>query len=295
MPGTALSADSAAISRLWGYLKERFPPVAYSLLVAFFYGSATLVVAALNQAEPVFRWQAPVVMLLLFFHLRVFDEHKDAEDDLGAHPDRLLSRGVVTLGFLRKCAGVAILAQAGLAASLGQEALIAWAAAFVFTLLMLAEFGVGAWLNRSMLVYAISHNPITPLLGVFAWASTGLPWNALFGWYLASAALGAFGFEVGRKCRLPEEEQEGVSTYSKAYGRKKAGLILVLSALLCVGLAVPVIDAIAQREAVAYALLLPAGAWALASGLRNVPSKVAEGSTTVLLLIVFVVFGVVAW
>jgi 4-hydroxybenzoate polyprenyltransferase len=295
MSPTALKPDSPALYRFWAYLLERFPPVVYSILVALFYGSAVLVSAALVGEEAHFTWQAPVVILLVFFHLRVFDEHKDAKEDQEAHPDRLLSRGIIRLGFLKKAAVVAILAEAGLAFSLSPRAGIAWFGCFFFSVLMATEFGVGKWLNQHMMAYAFSHNPITPLLGVFAWATTGLAFAPLFGWYLGSVAAGALAFELGRKMRLPDEEQPGVSTYSACLGRRKSGEWLSLGALVCVGCAVPIVDLLDQRELVAYALLLPAGLWVLACGIRPVKAKTVEGSASLLLLISFIAFGVVAW
>jgi len=295
MASHALTRQSPALKRLWAYLLERFPPVAYSLLVAFFYGSALLVASRLSGQDAVFRWQAPVVMLLLFFHLRIFDEHKDAKEDLDAYPDRLLSQGIVSLSFLRRTAVIAIGLQAGLSASLGQAAFLAWAACFAFTLLMLAEFFVGKWLNQRMLVYAISHNPITPLLGVFAWASTGLNWQNPFGWYLASAALGAFAFELGRKLRLPSEEQAGVSTYSNVYGRSRAAFVIATTTLLSIACTLPLVDRFATKEGLAGCLLVLAATGVLATTLRPVRAKGVEGACTALLLIVFLVFGVISW
>jgi hypothetical protein len=295
MSTASLNPDSPALYRFWAYLVERFPPVTYSILVALFYGSAVLVSAALVGAEAHFTWQAPVVILLVFFHLRVFDEHKDAKEDIEAHPDRLLSRGIIRLGFLKNAAVVAILAEAGLAFSISQHAGIAWAACFFFSVLMAAEFGIGKYLNQHMMAYAFSHNPITPLLGVFAWATTGLAFAPMFGWYLGSVAAGALAFEIGRKMRLPNEEQPGVSTYSAHLGRSKSGKWLSLGALVCVGCAVPIVDLLERRQLVAYALLLPAGMWVLACGMRPVKAKTVEGSASLLLLISFIAFGVVAW
>lgn len=295
MQATSLTAESPAIQRLWAYLLERFPPVAYTLLVVLFYGSAMLVASALQGAEAKWAWQPPIVILLVFFHLRVFDEHKDAEEDMEAHPERILSRGIVDLLFLRKAALIAILLQAGLSASLGGHAFAWWAACFGFSVLMFVEFGVGEWLRKHMMVYAISHNPITPLLALFAWASTGLAYPDHFSWYLASTAAGALGFEIGRKIRLPQEEQEGVSTYSKAIGRPAALAWLVGCTVLCMAFAVPIIDQLQHRELVAYGLLLPAAALVLSIAIRPVQAKHVELSATLMLLVSFVAFGVVAW
>ena len=286
---------------LWSYLLERFPPGPYTLLVGLFYGSAVLVCSGLVGAEASFQWQAPVVMLLLFFHLRVFDEQKDFDVDQYAHPERLLSQGIITLSFLTRAGIVAIGVQGVLAASLGRNAFLAWLACFLFTLLMRAEFGVGEWLNQRPLLYALTHNPITPLLAVFAWAGTGLPWTAEFGWYLGAVAMGALAFELGRKIRLPEEEKEGVSTYSKAFGRRTAGHWLILASLLSIGLAVPVLESLGDplrlstEESLAYAFLLTPGVLVLGAIYRGASAKGVELASTVLLLGCFIAFGIIAW
>lgn len=289
------------LSLLWSYLLERFPPGPYSLLVVLFYGSAVLVSSALVGAEPIFRWQPPVVMLLLFFHLRVFDEQKDFDVDQNAHPDRLLSQGIITLSFLTRAGIGAIVIQGALSASLGTEAFIAWIACFSFTLMMRIEFGVGEWLNERPLLYALTHNPITPLLGVFAWASTGLPWTEHFAWYLGAVAMGALAFELGRKIRLPEEEQEGVSTYSKAFGRRAAGHWLIFASFLTIVLTVPVLDRLghphqfSNEESIAYLFLIAPGIQVLMAIYRGASAKGVELASTGLLLGCFSAFGIIAW
>ena len=303
MPRPPLTAQAKPWRRLWAYLLERFPPAPYTLLVALFYGSAVLVCSRLSGIEPVFHWQAPVVILLLFFHLRVFDEQKDFAEDQQAHPDRLLSQGIVTLPFLTKSAIVAILVQAGLAASLGTQALLAWACCLLFTLTMRFEFGLGPWLNQHPLLYALTHNPITPLLGVFAWASTDAPWAPMYGWYLGTVAMGALAFELGRKIRLPDEEQEGVNTYSKSFGRKTACSWMLLASLLTIALAVPVIDVLAvetsggfgRLEFLSYFFLVSPGIQTFSAALRGASAKGMENAGTAMLLGAFGAFGVIAW
>ena len=87
--GMALQPDSPLYQRLGGYLLERFPPVAYTLLTVLFFGSSVWVAIALGGGE--LRpngWLGAVVVWLVFLHLRIFDEHKDAEVDRAAHPER---------------------------------------------------------------------------------------------------------------------------------------------------------------------------------------------------------------
>lgn len=214
-----------ALSKLPSYVVERFPPVAYGLLVALFFGSATLVAHALGGGDHT-GWAGGLVVLAVFFHLRVFDEHKDFDADVQAYPDRVLSRGDVTLRDLKIAGAVAIAAELGISIALGTNAALAWAATFVFTLLMAKEFFVGAWLNKHLVLYAVTHNPVVAGLAVVGWACTDAEWSPAFLAYVAMVSLGSLGFEVGRKFRLPHEEIEGVDSYTSVLGRTKALLLL---------------------------------------------------------------------
>jgi 4-hydroxybenzoate polyprenyltransferase len=221
---------------LAAYLRERFPLPPYAVLVALFHGAASLYAVGLGGGA-VCGWAAPAV-LLAFFTLRVFDEHKDYARDCASHPERLLSRGVVTLGMLKVWGGVAVAAQIGIAAACGTRALLAWAACFAFSVAMRFEFGVGGWLNRHLLLYALTHNPIVALLAVFSWASTGAGWDNRFGLFLAMVSAGSLALEIGRKTRQPGEEVAGVESYSSVHGRDHAGLyvyaLLAIAAVFCV-------------------------------------------------------------
>ena len=215
---------------LWRYLQERFPVAPYALLVGLFYASGAMFAVRLGGGAPVF-WTAPV-LLLVFFHLRVFDEHKDYAKDLVSHPERLLSRGVVTLGMLKAWGAAAFVGEALLACRSGKPGLLAWGAVVAFTVAMRFEFGVGSWLNRHIVTYALTHNPVVALLGVFVWATTGAAWKAEYFWFLGAISLGSLALEIGRKTRLSSEEVAGVESYSSVHGRKKAGLLVYACAAL---------------------------------------------------------------
>jgi hypothetical protein len=220
--------------RLRAYLAERFPLASYAVLVALFAGSGAL--AAVRTGGGHLAPGVAVLVLLAFFHLRVFDEHKDHAKDADTHPERLLSRGVVTLAHLRRWGAVAVAAEASIAAWIGLPTLLAWAAMFLFTVAMRYEFGVGERLNRNLLLYAVTHNPVVALLAVVIWASTGARWDARYLFFVAAASLGSLGFEIARKTRLPSEEVPGVDSYSSVYGRRMAGALVtgcVSAAAIC--------------------------------------------------------------
>jgi len=294
-----LTADSPLPLRIAGYLSERFPPVVYTVLVVLFFGSAVLNAAALTAAP--FSWRvllgAPVVWLV-FFHLRVFDEHKDFSLDVAAHPERLLSRGVVTLPLLARLAGLAILIEALLSVLLGWHALAAWAAALTFSLLMRLEFGIGEWLSARILLYAVTHNPIVGLLALVGFFSLGVGFTPSFLWYVAAASVASLAFELGRKIRLPEEEVAGVDSYSSVHGRDRAGLILsgiiVLAAGLT-GVAIWTVSPGIGLRMLSAGLVLIGALIGIVEARPGRPAKKVELGSALFLLITLLAMGVAAW
>lgn len=278
-----------APARVWAYLQERFPPVPYTLLVVLFFGSAAAVARGLAGGGTT-PWAGAAVVLLVFFHLRVFDEHKDAEADAQAYPDRLLTQGIVTLPLLASLAAGVIFIEAALSAWIGIPALVAWGATFGFTLAMRSEFGLGDWLRDRMVLYAITHNPVTGLLAVFAWACTGTPWSPEFLAYVGFASFGSLAFEVGRKVNLPAEETPGVPSYTTVLGRGPAlGLLaacyVLASAcvLVLVGVAPVALAGALVPAALGLGLMLPPA---------SAPAKRVEGGASLYLL---GTFGVLWW
>lgn len=209
------------------YLAERFPVLGHGLLILSFYSSNQFLAHALTQPGQTMRYDSSTLMgyatiFLLFLHLRIFDDHKDYHADCRSFPERVLQRGVVTLGELKGLAGLAILAQIVLASVRGLPALIAAGVAITFSVLMLKEFFIGGWLRRHFLVYAGTHMLIMPLLAlvVFSFATDRYPWEAS-GWFWLYAFVGffvAFNWEISRKIRAPEDERPGVDTYTKVFG-----------------------------------------------------------------------------
>lgn len=234
-PGT-LTREAPFATRLAAYLRERFPLLGHGLLIASYGSSNQFLARALTRpGEPMhYTWSSlsgAVVLLCLFFHLRVFDEHKDYLEDCRNHPDRVLQRGLVTLRDLRWLGAIAIATEVVLASLHSQAALSAVLVALGFSVLMLKEFFVGAWLRRHFLLYAVSHMLIMPLfaLVVFSFATKRWPWTAP-GWFWLYACVGffvTFNWEVSRKIRAPEDEREGVQSYTKIFGTYGAAHVVL--------------------------------------------------------------------
>lgn len=263
--------------KLSAYLVERFPPAATLL-----YGGALFCVAwglggHLSGATRAW-WTHAILGTLVFFlcllHVRLMDEHKDYERDCEAYPDRLLSRGVVTLGMLKGFLVVVLVLQLGLAALLGLQALLVWVGLFAFSLAMLVEFGVGEWLSERLGWYLISHQAMVLIMAVFAVATrVDLLELGTADW----VKIGVLGlgmicatvtFELGRKTWSPDREHASADSYTRVWGRPRTVVTTV---------------AVAGAGVLCWAWLLPA------VGASWIPAVVTAGCA-VLLLVVELVF-----
>jgi len=213
------------------YQRERFPLAAHAPLVAAFSASAvcfsSLVRGHLAWPSPAALGVAFLTSLLFFLQLRIADEFKDYEEDARFRPYRPVPRGLVTL---RELAWLGV-AAAGvqLALALWLDASIVWllALAWVYLALMTREFFAARWLKSHPLVYMASHMLILPLVDLYAtacdWWVAGLrqPPSGLY-WFLVVSYLNGVVIEIGRKTRVPADEEHGVETYSALWGTHAA-------------------------------------------------------------------------
>ncbi len=206
------------------YLAERFPVGAYLILVGAMV-AATLSAASWATHLPVAFWPTLPLgitsVLLGFFVLRVFDEHKDWDRDRIAHPDRVLSRGLITLPTLARAGVVAAVVSVLSAFAMGLHAGLWMVAALGFAVLMRYEFFASEWLRDHIVIYAITHNPVVallmmvPLAGAAGFSPIGD--SGVLVW-LGLASVTSLGFEVGRKLRAPENEKPMQDTYTQSLG-----------------------------------------------------------------------------
>jgi hypothetical protein len=272
-----MSDPSTLPGKLSAYLMERFPPAA-----TLAYGGALFCVAwglggHLADANRAW-WTHAIIGSLVFFlcllHVRLMDEHKDYDRDCEAYPDRLLSRGVVTLGMLKGMLAVVLVLEAGLAALLGLQAFLVWLGLLAFTLAMLVEFGVGSWLSKRLGWYLISHQAMVFIMAVFAVATRVDLAKLQAADWLMVAALGlgmicaTVTFELGRKTWSPDREHAAADSYTRVWGRPRTmGTTM----------------AVAATGVLCWAWLLPA------AGASWIPAAVTAGCG-VLLLAVEVLF-----
>jgi 4-hydroxybenzoate polyprenyltransferase len=232
-----VTRESPFLRRLAAYLTERFPLLGHGVLIFAYYSSSQFLARTLTRPGRPMHYDATsllgaLTLFLFFFHLRVFDEHKDYAEDCLHYPHRVLQSGVITLRDLKVLGGIAIALEVALCAIRGPAALAAWGMAFAFSLLMLEEFFVRDWLKEHFLAYATSHMLIMPLLSllVFSFATGRWPWEAP-PWYWTYAWVGffvTFNWEVSRKIRAPEDEIDGVETYTRVFGTYGAAYVVLL-------------------------------------------------------------------
>lgn len=230
--------------RLKLYLDERFPLSTHVVVVcSFFFSNFFLAERLVHPGPATFGWRplaGMITVLLSFFLLRIFDEFKDYETDVQAHPERIVSRGIMPLSELRimgwSVFGLLVLLNLGM----GPVALFGYLLVAAFSFLMFREFFVRDWLKRHLFTYAVTHQGITPLLCFYVYllslVSSAFHWHASLGWQFGMAAGTGLAWELSRKIRTAEEEQPLIETYSKELGASKASILaygILLSGVAC--------------------------------------------------------------
>lgn len=216
--------------KLTAFLKERFPPGPYVILVGL-----TMAVSGadvLGRAEEfVLPLAGFVLFLLFFFRLRLFDEIKDYETDVKWRPERIVARGDVGLSDIRLWLGVTILLEILLLMMMPQPVQFWYLAASAWSVLMFYEFFVPKWLERHFVIYGISHVIVMAPLALAMrsiWLTEG-DVDLLHAWpIMVGITAAGYLFEIGRKMRRPDEEQEGVDTYTGKLGVNQAGIWLII-------------------------------------------------------------------
>ncbi|MBL7825135.1 MAG: UbiA family prenyltransferase [Saprospiraceae bacterium] len=234
------------LKRLYTYQSERFPLLAHGLLIASFTFSAAAYSRLCRGMHDFIGWQVFLpgifITLTLFLLVRIFDEHKDAEDDAKYRPELPVPRGLVSLNEL-KTIGVIVF---------GLQIAVLWIwlpdmfpiffVVIAYLSLMGKEFFIAEWLKKHQFWYVVSHMFIIPLVDVFAsgldWLVGGLtpPLGLLF--FFAVSYFNGIVLEIGRKIKSPEQESEGVLSYTAQLGTRRAVWTWVGILLATLGLAI---------------------------------------------------------
>ena len=258
-------------ARLWEYQAERFPVFKHGALIAAFGASAVCLSALLRGAIPSVLAVIVAVLVLFgfFFQLRVADEHKDNQEDTKYRPERPVPRGLVTLAELRRVAIAVAVCQVGLTVLLDWTLIVLLLLVWSWLAIMTKEFFVPEWLKARPLIYMVSHMAIMPLIDLYAtacdWWPAGYALHEGFGFTLGAFLLlslaNGTAIEIARKCWAPEQEREGVETYSKLWKPAAAGVAVM--GVVLVGLALSAFINVRSGAGVWFlAALLLISAWA---------------------------------
>ena len=103
---------------------------------------------------------------------------------------------------------------------MGWPTLFCWFLAAGYSLLMRYEFFVGEYLKKRLLLYAITHMLIMPLVILWIWSAfvRGFGLNVAFYMLAVLSLLAGFSFELARKIHVKAAERPLVDSYSKSLG-----------------------------------------------------------------------------
>ncbi len=238
--------NASLLKRLYIYQKERFPVFGHGLLVASFSFSAISYSRICRGANGFVDWPAFLVgiftTITLFLLVRIFDEFKDGEDDARYRKNLPVPRGLVSFKELFVIGAVVVMLQVAVNAIFFPKMLIIYSIVMVYLMLMGKEFFVPEWLKKHQFWYVTSHMFIIPLIDIYAsgldWLLGGVsaPLGLLF--FFAVSYMNGIVLEIGRKIRTPENESEGVLTYTSMLGTRKAVLLWILVLIVAVALGV---------------------------------------------------------
>lgn len=236
---------ASLFNRFLTYQKERYPFIGYFFLIGSFSFSAVAysrICRGLTEFVSIDKFAVCIFnTITLFFILRILDEFKDQEDDRKYRSYLPVPRGLISLNELKYIGIATLAAQLIVTLVFFPQMLLLLAMVYVYLFFMSKEFFVKAWLKRNQFWYVTSHMLIIPLVDVFAsgfdWLLEGekAPMGLLF--FFAVSFMNGIVLEIGRKIKAPEQEEEGVLSYTFQLGTKRAVIVWIFILLVTLLLA----------------------------------------------------------
>jgi 4-hydroxybenzoate polyprenyltransferase len=233
-------------NRWWVYQRERFPVFAHAPVILAFSLSAVAYSALLRGSGSLPGWKACMVAFassfLSFFQLRLADEFKDSDEDAKYRPYRPVPRGLIKLRELAWLWAGCMALQLALSLWLAPRLAILLGITWIYFGLMTKEFFARRWLKARPVVYMVSHMAIMPLVDLYATACDWVPAHRFYPprglmWFLLVSLFNGMVIEIGRKIRVPQDEEGGVETYSFLWGQRVAVAIWLTMMIVAWGLA----------------------------------------------------------
>ncbi len=225
------------LKRFYIYQKERFPILINLIAVAVFTFSAISFSRICRGTDGFVPLKDYLIgcfaTFTLFLLVRIFDEFKDKDDDAKYRKYLPVPRGLVKLKELRNIGIVVGVLQITSIAVFQLSMLPLYLIVIGYLCLMGVEFFVPTFLKKRQILYIASHMVIIPLLDIY---SSGLDWKlegekphiGLLFFFIVSFMNGIV-VEFGRKLKAPEDEEEGVVSYTKMWGTKRATYIWMIT------------------------------------------------------------------
>jgi 4-hydroxybenzoate polyprenyltransferase len=211
------------------YLNERFPLQTHIPIIGIFTFSAICYSLSAVDATAFISIKqyllASYLTFSIFLLLRISDEFKDHEDDKKYRKYLPVIRGLISLKELRSV-GFGLLVTHVIILSLFPAFIPIYVITMLYMTFMFKEFFVHEWLKKNQVAYVFSHMAIIPLVDLVAssahWSFEGIDPPRALGWFFAVSFFNGILLEIGRKIKMPENEEEGVVSYSKMYGTSNA-------------------------------------------------------------------------
>jgi len=219
-------------NRWWVYQRERFPVLVHGpLIAALSFGAVSVSSVLRGQArlpEAGSFLVAFASTFLFFLQLRIADEFKDRDTDARYRAYRPVPRGLVSLRELGGVAALGAFLQLGLALWLRPSLALLLTLVWLYLGLMWKEFFAREHLTTHPITYLWTHMLILPLITLYAtaceWHTASASFPSGLAWLLVASFFSGLVIEIGRKIRAPEDEEPGVETYSRLWGRRTATL-----------------------------------------------------------------------
>jgi 4-hydroxybenzoate polyprenyltransferase len=260
--------------------------LAHGVLILAFSSSAVCFSALLGGERTFPGWQAfaaaSITSFIFFLQLRIADEFKDIEEDTAFRPYRPVPRGLVSLRELGFVFGIGAALQLGIALWLHPPLVGVLLIAWIYLALMSREFFAREWLKARPITYLWTHMGIMPLVDLYATATEWMPRDAAVPqgliWFLIVSFFNGVVIEVGRKIRSAEDEEVGVSTYTKLWGRRGAPLVW-FGSLWVTAISASIaghLIGFGLQTMIVLAVLLVIALWLVVSFVRNPLSALAK-------------------
>jgi 4-hydroxybenzoate polyprenyltransferase len=225
------------INRLYQYQKERFPVFQYLILIFFFYYGFFGISKYFIEAKLLFEPKTIICALtifLIFFQLRLFDEIKDYDIDSKYMPERAVPRGLISLKEIKTMLLITTLLMFILNVFVGLSNFIVFTLMEFYIFLMGKEFFIGKNLKKNRLIYASLHMVVMSWIGFYI-IHNAVPLRYLNLKHLLLIVLSyviGFIMEIARKIEAPQNERDGVDTYSKLMGYKETAFLVVILSII---------------------------------------------------------------